>query len=152
MPEPIDVREVLGCHCLGVRNLARRLTHLYEEIMAPTGLTVGQFGLLAQLQGAAQAGQRSVPPRLLAERMGADPTTISRTLRPLFGAGLIVDDPDPQDRRTRALRLTDKGRTRLQQAVPVWRKAQRRATEALGAETAAALKSAVGQSITRLAG
>jgi len=148
----VDIREILGCHCLGVRRLARQLTQLYEEIMAPTGLTAGQFGLLAQLQGSAQAGQRSVPPRILAERSGTDPTTISRMLKPLFAAELVIDDPDPQDRRTRAIRLTDKGRAKLQQAVPVWRKAQRQATEALGAETAAALKGAVSQSIAQLAG
>jgi DNA-binding MarR family transcriptional regulator len=151
MSDLLDVQEVLGCHCLGTRRLARQLTLVYEQVMAPTGLTVGQFGLMAQLQGAAQHGSRSVPPRRLAERLGTDPTTVSRTLQPLFAAGFVTDDPDPQDRRTRAIRLTDKGQRKLQQAMPLWRKAHRQTTEMLGAETAAALKSAVGQSIAHLA-
>lgn len=151
MAETIDIREILDCHCLGVRRLARHMTQLYEDVMAPSGLTVGQFGLLAQLLGAAQAGQRSVPARVLAKRLGSDPTTLSRTLGPLRSLGLVTDDPDPQDRRLRAIRLTDKGRSKLQQTVPVWRKAQRQINEALGVDVAAALRGAVSSSIAQLA-
>lgn len=150
MSDVIDIREILGCHCLNVRQLARRVTQIYEEVMAPAGLTVGQFGLLARLYGMAQAGYRSVPPRVLADKLGTDPTTLSRTLKPLRALGLVTDDPDPQDRRMRAIRLTDKGRARLQQAMPVWRKAQRQTHDALGAETAAALRDAVQSSLERL--
>ena len=152
MTGPIDIAEISQCTCLGVRRLARRVTQIYEEIMAPAGLTVGQFGLLAQLYGADLAGQRSVAVGALAERLGADPTTLSRNLRPIRSQGLIVDDPDPLDRRTRAVRLTDKGRAKLRRAVPVWRQAQRHVNSALGPETATTLRGAVDLSAARLAG
>ncbi len=150
MADAIDVKEIMGCQCLGVRRLARHLTQMYEDILAPTGLTVGQFGLMTWLYGHAQAGQRNLPPRKLAQLQGMDPTTLSRTLRPLRDAGFIADDHDPKDKRRRAVRLTDKGRSKLQQAVPVWRKAHRQVNEALGAETAARLSSAVQSSIQQL--
>jgi DNA-binding MarR family transcriptional regulator len=152
MTDPIDIAEISQCTCLGVRRLARQMTQIYEEIMAPAGLTVGQFGLLAQLYGADLAGQRSVAAGALAERLGTAPTTLSRTLRPLRTQGLIVDDPDPLDRRMRAVRLTDKGRAKLRQTVPAWRRAQRQVNSALGSETATALRGALELSAARLAG
>jgi len=150
MTDTIDIREISECNCLGVRRLARRMTQIYEDLMAPAGLTVGQFGLLAQLYGAVLAGQRSVGAGALAERLGTDPTTLSRGLRPLRSQGLIVNDPDPLDRRMRAVRLTDKGRAKLRQAVPIWRRAQRHVNAALGSETATELRGVINLSAARL--
>ncbi len=152
MTDAIDIREISGCTCLGVRRLARRMTQIYENVMAPAGLTVGQFGLLAQLYGADLAGQRSVAAGALANRLGMDPTSLSRSLRPLRSQGLIVSDPDPLDRRMRSVRLTGKGRARLRQAVPIWRQAQRHVNAALGSETATVLRGVLDLSVARLAG
>ena len=61
----------------------------------------------------------------LADRLVMDPTTLTRNLRPLARDGLLTLEPDPDDRRSRSLRLTAKGREALQAARPAWARAQR---------------------------
>ena len=72
--------------------------------MAPAGLTVGQFGMLARLYGD-NARREVVPIGTLAERMGMDPTTLSRSLKPFLG--LIDNAVNPKDRRRRAVNYRD---------------------------------------------
>ena len=50
-----DIREVASCTCLRVRKAARTLTRAYDAALAPAGLTIGQFGLLARLYGRRRA-------------------------------------------------------------------------------------------------
>jgi DNA-binding MarR family transcriptional regulator len=52
----------------------------------------------------------------------------------------------------RAVRLTEKGRAKLRQAVPAWRRAQRHVISALGPEAAMALRGTLNLSAARLAG
>ena len=52
-----------------------------------------------------------------------DRTTLTAALKPLERRGLIKVIVDPGDRRTRLLKLTAKGRTRLSRSVPIWEKA-----------------------------
>ena len=36
-----------GCTCFRLRSLTRRVTQLYDQVLAPSGLTVTQYSLLA---------------------------------------------------------------------------------------------------------
>ena len=119
-----DIREVAQCSCLRLRRLTRCVTQVYDRVMDPAGLTVGQFGLLSRLYGA-KARREVVPIGILAERMGMDPTTLSRSLKPLEYFGFIDNAVNAKDRRRRVVRITEAGITKLRQAVPLWRKAQR---------------------------
>ena len=47
--------------------------------------------------------------RRLRERLGLDSGYVSRLLRSLESAGLVTVEPQPQDRRVRTVRLTEKG-------------------------------------------
>src|SRR5258708_7941299 len=107
MLDAIDLREISNCSCLRVRRTARRLTRLYDQALEPAGLTVNQFGLLANLHGAGSAG---LSMGALADRLGMDPTTLNRDLKPLRADGLVRDAADPRDRRGRPVRLTSQGR------------------------------------------
>lgn len=49
-------------------------------------------------------------PTDIARSLGVEPPTVSRHLRHLEGASLVVRDPDPTDRRAFLVRLTDRGR------------------------------------------
>ena len=60
-----------------------------------------------------------------------DRTTLTRNLRPLDKQGLVAVSPG-RDRRTRQVRLTARGRTRITQAFPLWQRAQARMTRGLG--------------------
>jgi len=131
MPDAIDPREISNCSCLHLRRAARRLTRLYDHALEPAGLTVNQFGLLANLHGAGGAG---LSIGALAERLGMDPTTLNRDLKPLRADGLVRDAADPLDRRVRLVLVTAKGRARLAKAVPHWRRVQQETEAKLGRE------------------
>jgi DNA-binding MarR family transcriptional regulator len=135
----IDIREVLGCTCMRLRRANRTITQIYDQHLAPAGLTSSQFGMLARLHGASLQGKAALPIGTLAELHGMDPTTLTRNLKLLLAAKLVRDGRDDTDRRIRTVALTDAGRKRLISAAPEWRKAQRRVETALGTEAMLAL-------------
>jgi len=152
MAEPVDLREVSQCTCFRLRRAARRTTQLYDQLLAPAGLTVGQFSLLAHLldPGAPARGGTSVG--ALSDRLGMDPTTLSRNLKPLMADGLVAEGTDPQDRRRRVLSITRAGRRRFCAAVPRWRQAQARMARSLGDDTLLAMNGLLDRTVARLGG
>ena len=145
-----DVREVAQCSCLRLRRITRRVTQLYDRYLEPAGLTVNQFGLLARLYGASLRSE-TLAISALAERVGMDPTTLNRSLKPLESAGLVANGSDPADQRVRAVLITARGRARLSAALPAWRKAQAHIDAALGIDAAVALNGLLELSYARLA-
>jgi DNA-binding MarR family transcriptional regulator len=119
--------EVSECTCLRLRKTARRLTQIYDEALAPAGLTVTQFGLLANLAG---HGDLSIGE--LAEHMGMDPTSLNRTLKPLQREKLIAGKIDSDDKRIRLISLTEPGQSVLAAAIELWKSAHQQLTAKLG--------------------
>jgi DNA-binding MarR family transcriptional regulator len=150
MAKPIEVAELLGCRCARLRETTRKVTQLYDHALAACGLTINQFSLLARLYGAQRAGRNAVPIGVLAERLGMDPTTLTRNLKPLEARRLVASAADAEDRRVRAVRLTPTGTARLTAAVPHWRKAQAMLETALGRDATRALDGALDASLARL--
>lgn len=146
----IDIREVAHCACLALRRTARQATQLYDRHLERAGLTVNQFGVLAHLHAVQARGHEALSIGALAERIGMDPTTLNRSLKPLQAAKLVMVAADARDRRVRTLGLTGKGRTRLDQAVPLWRQARTEMEAAIGVETANALGELLDLSSARL--
>jgi DNA-binding MarR family transcriptional regulator len=103
------------CLCLHVQRAARALARRFDEALRPFELTNGQFSLLMSLN-------RPEPPPMgpVASLLAMDRTTLTAALKPLERRGLVAIKADPSDRRSRVLILTDKGRTLLARAVPVW--------------------------------
>jgi DNA-binding MarR family transcriptional regulator len=56
----------------------------------------------------------------VANFLAMDRTTLTAALKPLERRGLVRVSPDPSDRRSRILILTDEGRELLASAVPTW--------------------------------
>jgi DNA-binding MarR family transcriptional regulator len=104
------------CLCLHAQRAARALSRRFDEALRPTGITSGQFSLLNALN-------RPKPPPLgpVAQLLAMDRTTLTAALKPLERDGLVAIARDPEDRRSRLLGLTDKGREVLAAAVPIWR-------------------------------
>ena len=100
------------------RLAARRITKFLDEQMAGGGLSLAQFGLMAQVAAASDDTLGA-----LAERMGLDQSTLSRNLRGLETAGLVEIASAGEDLRRRAVWLTDEGARRLEAALPIWRHA-----------------------------
>ncbi len=109
----IQVRD--NCLCLHVQRAARALARRFDDALRPYGLTNGQFSLLMSLN-------RPEPPSMgpVASLLAMDRTTLTAALIPLERRGLVSSSPDPKDRRSRILILTDQGRELLANALPVW--------------------------------
>jgi DNA-binding MarR family transcriptional regulator len=106
------------CACWASRLAARRITNFLEERMQESGLSIAQFGLMAQIAAAPDDTLGA-----LAGRTGLDQSTLSRNLRALEAAGLVEIAIAEEDQRRRAVWLTEKGARRLEAAIPVWRDA-----------------------------
>ena len=115
------------CTGMRVRKLARRVSQIYDEALAGTGLSIGQFGLLGHV-----VNGRAPSMSELAQRLVMDRSSLSRALGPLLRAGLVELGPRTGDRRVKALRATDLGRAAFHAAEPAWRAGQQRVAEALG--------------------
>ena len=115
-----------ACLCFNLRKAARAVTQLYDAALEPAGLRATQFSLLAVL-----AGRDAVTITDLARAMVMDRTTLTRNLRPLEKQGLVAIAPG-DDRRTREVSLTRRGRQALKHATPRWRHAQTGMLDALG--------------------
>jgi DNA-binding MarR family transcriptional regulator len=116
-----------NCTAAKVRRLARKVSQIYDEALAPFGLTIGQMGLLASLRR-----REGVGVRVLAERLSADASTVSRLLKPLEAAGYLRIDADPDDGRAKQVRLTDAGHAVRREAAAGWQAAQDSVKAALG--------------------
>jgi len=122
-----------GCTCFQIRRAARKVTAIYDRHLADVGLTVTQWGLLANL-----AGKPPTPIGAYAEVMAMDRTTLTRNIKLLLATGLMTLSPGP-DRRTRALTLTAEGKAMVRRAYPTWRAAEMEVREALGTKATTAL-------------
>ena len=115
MPEPkqplrktlvADARAAVdACAGWNARLAARRITAFLNRRMQGSGLSLAQFGLMAQIAAASDDTLSE-----LAERTGLDQSTLSRNLQVLEAAGLVEIAADERDARRRAVRLTETGR------------------------------------------
>lgn len=134
-----SLQEVMGCTCLRVRRTSRHITHIYDRALEAVGLTINQFGVLANLYGVDLVRSDGLSIGALSERLGADPTTLNRILKPLAARGLAKNLTDPVDGRMRIVRIAEKGKREFLKAMPLWRRAQARVEGALGQKTTSAL-------------
>jgi DNA-binding MarR family transcriptional regulator len=108
-----------SCACFNIRKAARAVTSLYDAVLRPTGLRSTHAMLLMAIGSASEAPTIS----RLAEAMVMDRTTLARELKPLVEQGLVCITPGA-DRRTREVHLTDAGRAKRREIIPLWEEAQ----------------------------
>lgn len=85
----------------------------FQNAVAPHDITPGQFGVLIMIrenQGLSQSD--------LGAAVGIDRSTMVAVIDRLESRGLVVRAPSPNDRRSYALRLSDKGEELMQELVP----------------------------------
>jgi DNA-binding MarR family transcriptional regulator len=118
-----------------MRAASRRLTLLYDEVMAPSGLRLTQFGILSELERRA-----SEPPTVseLAEILVIERSALGQTLRTLEKAGLVTLDRDRQNGRRRPVHLTKAGQKAVVRGFPYWKKAHTQFSQFFGAPAALA--------------
>jgi len=126
--ELTSIMECRECTCFNLRKAARVVTQIFDNEMRSIDLRATQFTLLAL---AFALGPITVT--RLSEEMVADRTTLSRNLNPMEKSGWIrIECGD--DRRTRIVVITDSGRRKLEDAYPLWKKAQQGMKDAMGGD------------------
>ena len=133
---PDELRQsVTDCHCLAVRQAARFVTNIYDRHLAPSGLRISQFGILAMLK---HKGPLTI--NELAAELIIDRTTLGRNILPVEREGLIAIKPSPFDRRSKELHLTAAGEKRYREARKYWAEAQTQFESAFGKARAGDLR------------
>jgi len=115
------------CLCAVVRKTGRILTRKYDQYLKPSGLKVTQLSMLARI-----AKNSAITVSELAKLLVMDQTTVSRNLQVLEKSGYIYLEPDPADQRTRRIQITEKGISKMNEATPLWEKAQQEMERVLG--------------------
>lgn len=115
--------------CGRLRRAARAVSRVYDEALAPSGLTVTQFAILRTLS-------RMESPTLgeLARETAHEKSGLWRTLRPMIREGWLEARTEREGQR---LTLNEAGMIKLVQALPAWKTAQARMERALGPRTRA---------------
>lgn len=123
------------CNNAAIRRASRRLGQLYEHAVGDSDLKVTQYSLLSQIKRAKEPTSKS-----LALAMVMDLSALGHTLKPLIRDGLVELIPTAEDKRTKRVRLTDKGADQLNKLTGRWQIAQAKFDQAFGAERAAELR------------
>jgi len=123
------------CNCAALRQAARRVTKLYDDALAPIGLGVNQFSILARL---GLVGPSTIQD--LARLLVMDRSTLGHLLRPLEKRGFVELEVSEQDRRSRVVGLTQAGKAAVAKTLPLWAAAQRRFESTFGEEAALELR------------
>jgi DNA-binding MarR family transcriptional regulator len=123
-----DFLREMGGAALGawLRRLSDRIDREAGRVYADAGIGFEQrwFGVLNQLalNGAMTVGD-------LAQALGVTHVAVSQTRQSLQKAGLIFAEDDPDDRRSRKLRLTYDGQQFFLRMAPLWEELARVAVE-----------------------
>jgi DNA-binding MarR family transcriptional regulator len=137
--ERTDVRSAPAdnnrCNSTALRKATRRVSQLYDSILAPTGLRSTQRAILHNINYFGNPTMSQLAASLVLDR-----SALGHNLRPLEREGLLTLEADPNDRRSRVARLTKKGTKKLADSAPYWQEAQERFEATFGVERAAALR------------
>ena len=94
------------CTCSAIRQAARHVSQYFDQHLAPSGLRITQFSILAKLKARGPLTINS-----LADVLVMDRTTLGRDILPLTRDGLIGTVQGTVDRRSKELHLIFRSRT-----------------------------------------
>jgi DNA-binding MarR family transcriptional regulator len=113
--------------CILFRSASRAVTHLYDLVLAPTGMKSTQFIILHAIYEKSEIAQWE-----LAKTYSISVEALSRRLAALRKSGHVEMRCGPI-RNEHLYKLTDKGRRIVQAAIPYWARAQERFRQLSGA-------------------
>lgn len=107
-----------GCSALKLRQLSRRVSQHFDQIVGQAGLKTTQYSLLSHIVrlGPVRPGQ-------LADAMEMDASTLTRNLQPLMAQGWVEVGPG-ENGRSRLVSATEAGRAKRAQTQREWKRAQ----------------------------
>jgi DNA-binding MarR family transcriptional regulator len=127
------IEKTQGCLNFQLRRTSRLVSRYYDDALRPLGLRITQFNILAVL---AQSGPISLTH--LAKVLGTERSALARNLKPIARKGL-VKLVHGEDRRTRMAELAFPGKRKLDEALPIWNRAQNKLVAKLGPDQTALL-------------
>jgi DNA-binding MarR family transcriptional regulator len=137
---PGDRKQARGespCIATAMRKASRRLSQLYDDALAPSGLRTTQYAILSELE---RRSKKLPTMRELAHAMVMDRSALGHNLRPLERDGLIALEKSNEDRRRCHVVVTSQGRAEHREAKRLWQTAQVRFEEVYGKSKAADLR------------
>jgi len=114
------------CVCTSVRKISREVARVYDDELAPSGLSATQLAVMRSLQR-----HEGEPLTRSAEDLNMDRTSFYRALGPLRRDGL-VEIGQGDDARSRTASITAEGARKLRQADPLWDSIQVEIVERFG--------------------
>jgi DNA-binding MarR family transcriptional regulator len=120
--------DCLDCACLSFRQTSRMVTQLFDDSLASVGLLSTQLPVLILV-----SLHSPITISRLASMLIMDRTTLTKNLKPLHAKGYIRTVRSDDKRKT-LLELTPEGETILHKSYPLWRQAQKRIVDGLGAD------------------
>ena len=117
----------LDCACFNTRKTARVLGQVYDRALEPSALKNTQFTALAVADA-----YDGISITELSKAMAIERTTLTRNLKVLERDGLVKVGPGA-DGRSKTVRLSAKGKRRLEAALPLWKQAHERMLRDFGA-------------------
>ena len=133
-----------GCTNFKLRQLARRVSQLYDAELVKAGLKTTQYSLLSHVL---RLGP--IRPGDLAQAMTLDASTLTRNLKPMVDAGWLALSAG-DDARSRLVHITDAGRVKRAEAQRHWKAAQESLNQLLGIDAVRSLHALVDDSLQRL--
>jgi DNA-binding MarR family transcriptional regulator len=128
------------CNGTALRKATRRVSQLYDSVLAPCGLRSTQRSILVHIA-------RAETPTVgnLAAALVLDRSALAHNLKPLERDGLVAITVDPEDKRSRLVALTAQGEAKLAESTKLWEVAQNRFEAAFGNDHAQALRASLAQ-------
>lgn len=137
-PEGLRISPQVVCHATHLRKATRRITLLYDALLAPSGLRSTQRSILMQIARSQVARMSELAAMLMIDR-----SALAQNLKPLEREGWISVLVDPSDKRSRLASLTQAGMDKLLETQPLWERAQASFEKGYGAEQALVLRKAL---------
>jgi DNA-binding MarR family transcriptional regulator len=128
------------CNGTALRKATRRVSQLYDSVLAPSGLRSTQRSILIHIERAGTPAMGELAAALVLDR-----SALAHNLKPLERDGYIRVLVSEDDRRTRLVMLTERGQQKLAETAELWKEAQRRFEAAFGEEQSTALRASLGK-------
>ena len=129
----IEPYDAFNCTHTSLRRAGRQLTQLYDDALAPAGMTSSQAALMGQIDALSATADRAGPSlQMLSKRLAIQISALTHALRPLMRDGLVALVVDGSDRRIKRAVLTEKGRQQTDLMYVLWRQTNQRIEAVLG--------------------
>ncbi len=138
VPQGLNIAPQSVCHVTYLRKATRRITLLYDAVLAPSGLRSTQRAILMQIARSEMASMSELAAMLLIDR-----SALAQNLKPLEREGWISVAVDAADKRSRLVSLTQAGMDKLLETQPLWEQAQASFEKGYGIEQALDLRRAL---------